>query len=72
MSALLPTPAPGGGLKVNVAGVQVRMPPLQSMAVPVIILMILAMMILPLQPIVLDLLFTFNIAVAIVVLLVSA
>ncbi|MBE0595195.1 MAG: flagellar type III secretion system protein FlhA, partial [Gemmatimonadales bacterium] len=47
------------------------MPPLQSLAVPVIILMILAMMILPLQPIVLDLLFTFNIALAIVVLLVS-
>jgi len=71
MSALLRAPAQAAGLKLSVAGVELRMPPLQSLAVPVIILMILAMMILPLKPIVLDLLFTFNIAMAIVVLLVA-
>lgn len=38
---------------------------------PVLILMILAMMILPLPPFILDLLFTFNIAMALMVLLVS-
>jgi flagellar biosynthesis protein FlhA len=36
---------------------------------PVLIVMILAMMILPLPPFVLDLLFTFNIALALIVLL---
>ncbi|TAM85053.1 MAG: flagellar biosynthesis protein FlhA [Candidimonas sp.] len=38
---------------------------------PVLILMVLAMMVLPLPPIVLDLLFTFNIAMAIMILLVA-
>ncbi|MEW6314384.1 MAG: flagellar biosynthesis protein FlhA [Pseudomonadota bacterium] len=52
-------------------------PPLSSrlsmtkLAGPVLILMILSMMILPLPPFVLDLLFTFNIALAMIVLLVS-
>jgi flagellar biosynthesis protein FlhA len=41
------------------------------LAGPVLIIMILAMMILPLPPILLDLLFTFNIALAMIVLLVS-
>ncbi|TFH86707.1 flagellar biosynthesis protein FlhA [Billgrantia azerbaijanica] len=44
---------------------------MKLMAGPVLILMILAMMILPLPPFALDLLFTFNIALAVMVLLVS-
>ncbi|KGT90547.1 flagellar biosynthesis protein FlhA [Erwinia typographi] len=43
----------------------------QVMAGPVLILMILSMMVLPLPPFVLDLLFTFNIALSIMVLLVA-
>jgi flagellar biosynthesis protein FlhA len=44
---------------------------LRSMAGPLLIVMILAMMVLPLPPFLLDVLFTFNIALAIMVLLVS-
>ena len=44
---------------------------LNAMAVPILIVLILAMMILPLPPFLLDLLFTFNIAIAMIVLLVS-
>ena len=44
---------------------------LRAAAVPLLIIMIMAMMILPLPPFLLDLLFTFNIALAIIVLLVS-
>ncbi|MDD5241230.1 MAG: flagellar biosynthesis protein FlhA [Sulfuricella sp.] len=44
---------------------------LTKLAGPVLIIMILGMMILPLPPILLDLLFTFNIALAMIVLLVS-
>ena len=44
---------------------------LRAAAVPMLILMILTMMILPVPPFLLDLLFTFNIALAIIVLLVS-
>ena len=44
---------------------------LKNLAGPVLIVMILAMMVLPLPPILLDILFTFNIAMAIMVLLVS-
>lgn len=43
----------------------------RGMAGPVLIIMILAMMILPLPPFLLDVLFTFNIALAVMVLLVS-
>ena len=43
----------------------------QVMAGPVLILMILSMMVLPLPPFILDLLFTFNIALSIMVLLVA-
>ncbi|NDL62628.1 flagellar biosynthesis protein FlhA [Acerihabitans arboris] len=43
----------------------------QILAGPVLILMILSMMVLPLPPLVLDLLFTFNIALSIMVLLVA-
>ncbi|WP_280553062.1 flagellar biosynthesis protein FlhA [Halomonas sp. 25-S5] len=45
--------------------------PMKLLAGPVLILMILSMMILPLPPFALDLLFTFNIALAVMVLLVS-
>jgi len=44
---------------------------LSSMGGPVLIIMILAMMVLPLPPFLLDILFTFNIALAVMVLLVS-
>ncbi len=44
---------------------------LRSMAGPILIVLILAMMVLPLPPFLLDILFTFNIAMAIMVLLVS-
>ncbi|AOK28410.1 MULTISPECIES: flagellar biosynthesis protein FlhA [Burkholderia] len=44
---------------------------LRALAGPVLICMILAMMILPLPPLLLDLLFTFNIALSVMVLLVS-
>src|SRR5471032_49189 len=43
----------------------------QVLAGPILILMILSMMVLPLPPFLLDLLFTFNIAVSVMVLLVS-
>ncbi len=44
---------------------------LRGLAGPILIVMILAMMVLPLPPMLLDVLFTFNIAVAIMVLLIS-
>lgn len=44
---------------------------LKTMAGPLLIIMILAMMVLPLPPFVLDVFFTFNIAVSIIVLMVS-
>ncbi len=43
----------------------------QGLAGPILIVLILSMMVLPLPPFILDILFTFNIAVAIMVLLVS-
>jgi len=45
---------------------------LQALGAPLFILMVLAMMVLPLPPVVLDLLFTFNIAVALMVVMVAA
>jgi len=44
---------------------------MKRLAGPILVVMILAMMVLPLPPFLLDLLFTFNIAVAMIVLLVS-
>jgi flagellar biosynthesis protein FlhA len=49
----------------------IRRAGLVGMAGPVLIVMILAMMVLPLPPLLLDILFTFNIAVSIMVLLIS-
>jgi flagellar biosynthesis protein FlhA len=45
--------------------------PLKGLAGPVLIILILSMMVLPLPPFLLDLLFTFNIAMSVMVLLVS-
>ena len=49
------------------------LPTLRSgrIGIPVVILSILAMIILPLPPLLLDILFTFNIAMAVLVLMVS-
>ena len=44
---------------------------LRSLSAPLLIIMILSMMVLPLPPFVLDLLFTFNIAISVMVLLVA-
>ena len=44
---------------------------LKTLAGPILIIMILAMMVLPLPPFILDFLFTFNIAISIIVLMVS-
>jgi flagellar biosynthesis protein FlhA len=49
----------------------VRAIPWRSLGIPFIVFLILAMMVLPLPPFVLDLLFTFNIALALIVLMVS-
>jgi len=46
--------------------------PVQALAIPAFVLAILAMMMLPLPAILLDVLFTFNIALSIVVLMVAA
>ena len=45
---------------------------LQAMAAPLLVVMVLAMMVLPLPSFVLDLLFTFNIALALMVMMVAA
>jgi flagellar biosynthesis protein FlhA len=60
------------GPTLHFGGKTLQLPPWQALAVPIIIVLMLAMMILPLPPLLLDLLFTFNIGIAIVVLLVSA
>jgi len=48
------------------------LPGLQILGAPVLIVVLLAMLVLPLPPFLLDMLFTFNIAVALIVLLVSS
>ena len=48
-----------------------RSVPWQALAVPLLVFMVLAMMILPLPPFLLDLLFTFNIVIALVVMMVA-
>ena len=62
----------GAAVVLQLGTVTLRLPPWQSLAVPLIIMATLAMMILPLPPLLLDLLFSFNIALAVVVLMVSA
>ena len=63
---------------MNPLAALLRLPPqtfsgqtLKGLAGPILIIMILSMMVLPLPPFLLDILFTFNIAVAVMVLLVS-
>jgi flagellar biosynthesis protein FlhA len=60
------------GTTLQLGGVTLQLPPWQSLAMPVVIVLMLGMMVLPLPPLLLDLLFTFNIGLAIVVLLVSS
>jgi flagellar biosynthesis protein FlhA len=50
----------------------IRAVPWRSLAVPLVVFLILAMMVLPLPPFLLDLFFTFNIALALIVLMVAA
>ena len=56
---------------MNGQGVMVMGMPLNRLAVPVLVLLILAMMVLPLPTLMLDVLFTLNIALAMIVMLVS-
>lgn len=61
-----------GPMKIAGLNMPFELPSMRMLAVPVFILLTLAMMILPLPPLLLDLFFAFNIAIALVVLLVSA
>ena len=68
--------APGKGwlrlpTQLRIAGQEVPLPPLSSLAVPMLAVVVLAMMLLPLPAPVLDFLFTFNIASSLLVLLVA-
>lgn len=56
---------------MNAQGVMVMGMPVNRLAVPVLVLLILAMMVLPLPTLMLDVLFTLNIALAMIVMLVS-
>jgi flagellar biosynthesis protein FlhA len=56
---------------LNAEGVMLLGVPLNRLAVPVLVMLILAMMVLPLPTIMLDVLFTLNIALSMIVLLVS-
>ena len=56
---------------MSAQGVMVMGLPLSRLAVPLLVLLILAMMVLPLPTIMLDVLFTLNIALAMIVMLVS-
>ena len=56
---------------MNGQGVMVMGMPVNRLAVPVLVLLILAMMVLPLPTLMLDVLFTLNIALAMIVMLVS-
>ena len=68
--------APGRGwlrlpTQLRIAGQELPLPPLSSLAVPMLAVVVLAMMLLPLPAPVLDFLFTFNIASSLLVLLVA-
>ena len=56
-----------GNMRTNLAGLRHG-----SLGVPILLLVMLGMMMLPVPPFLLDVLFTFNIALALVVLLVGA
>ena len=72
MSAASNATPPPPGWKLRFAGLELEVPPVRMLAVPMVMLLILAMLLLPLPPFLLDVLFTFNIALALVVMLVSA
>ena len=57
---------------LRLGNIDIVVPPLRSIGAPVVIILVLAMMILPLPPLLLDLLFTFNIALSLLVLLVAS
>ena len=57
--------------RLRIAGQEVPLPPVSSLAVPMLAVVVLAMMLLPLPAPVLDFLFTFNIASSLLVLLVA-
>lgn len=63
---------PGSFASVKIGNFEFVLPPVKAMTVPVLIVAMLAMMIMPLPPLALDLLFSFNIALGLVVLLVAA
>ena len=66
-------PANAAGVRtLQIGGVTMIMPPVRAIGAPVIIVLVLAMMILPLPAALLDLLFTFNIALSLLVLLVAS
>ena len=62
-----------GGMELSGAGVrgQLRLLAQGSFGVPLLLLTVLAMMTLPVPPVLLDVLFSFNIALSLVVLLVA-
>jgi hypothetical protein len=57
---------------VKLGGYSVEIPGGQAMAVPLLMIVMLAMLLLPLPPFLLDILFTFNIALSLVVMIVAA
>ncbi|MFK7962762.1 MAG: flagellar biosynthesis protein FlhA [Burkholderiaceae bacterium] len=61
-----------GATRLQVGGLTVQLPAVNTVTVPVIIVAMLSMMIMPLPALMLDLLFSFNIALALTVLLVAA
>ncbi len=60
------------GTRVALGSFEIELPPVRSLAVPLAIVLMLGMMILPLPTLLLDLLFTFNIAIALLVMLVAS
>ncbi|MCO5099820.1 MAG: flagellar biosynthesis protein FlhA [Burkholderiaceae bacterium] len=66
-------PANAAGVRtLQVGGLTLIVPPVKAIGAPVVILLVLAMMILPLPAPLLDLFFTFNIALSLLVLLVAS
>jgi flagellar biosynthesis protein FlhA len=59
-------------LSLRIGAQTVQLPPTAALMAPLLMVLVLAMMLLPLPPLLLDLLFSFNIALSLVVLLVSA
>ncbi len=57
--------------RVAIGGSTVALPPLRSLAVPILAIIVLAMLLLPLPAPLLDFLFTFNIALSLLVMLVA-